>query len=300
VSNTIDDLINETYSYLYAGSRDPLNKLTTTLDTDDTAVVLTYELGSARAGSVLSIGLELLYVWEVANEQSQVLTVERGYLGTTAAAHTAGAMVTINPKFPAVAVFNAINADLDDLSANGLFQVLTTTLTYSAAVQGYDLGSNLEVLEILQVKYDEPGPAQLWPEIKSYKLRRASDTSDFGTGKAIVLYESGNPGTDLRVTLARPFVRFTALGQFISTQSGLPVTAYDIPPLGAAYRLQSVREGQRNFNESQPATRRADEVGAGAQLQAARGLQQLRRDRIRVEAARIRKLWPNRRRMPAS
>jgi hypothetical protein len=224
--------------------------------------------------------------------------VERGYGGTTAATHADGALVTVNPRFSNWNVFNALNADLADLSANGLFQVATLTVTYSAAVQGYNLTSVTDLLEILQVKYDEPGPAKLWPEIKSYKLRRTSDTGDFASGNALVVYEAGNPGADIRVTYAKPFTAFSTMASTISS-TGLPSTAYDIPPYGAAIRLQSAREGQRNFNESQPATRRADEIGLGAQTFPPIGLDRIRRDRIRLETSRLRKYWPTKRRVPA-
>lgn len=299
MSTTSTDLVNETLSYLYAGSRDPYNKLSGSLSAGATSLSLTYDVGAAREGSVLAVDLELMYVWEVTNETSRTLTVQRGYLGSTAATHSDGAMVTVNPKFPAFNVLNAINADLDDLSANGLFQVATVSVTYSSQFQGYDLTSVSDLLEILQVKYDEAGPARLWPEIKSYKLRRSSDTTDFASGNALVVYEPGQDGSAVRITYAKPFTHFTGLAEAITT-TGLPTTAYDIPPMGAAYRLQAVREGQRNFNEAQPSVRRADEIGAGAQLQATRGLAQIRRDRIRVEASRLRKYWPNRRRVPAS
>lgn len=299
MSTTSTDLVNETLSYLHAGNRDPINKVTGALDASTTSVSLAYDLQAARAGAVLSVDLELIYVWEVANEQTKSLVVERGYAGTTAATHLDGALATVNPKFPAYNVLNALNADLDDLSANGLFQVATQAVTYSSAIGGYNLSGTGTILEILQVKYDESGPGKYWPEINNFKLRRASDTTDFSSGNAIVLYQEGQDGAPVRVTYATPFTKFTALAQNISSVTGLPSTANDLPPMGAAYRLQSVREGQRNFNEAQPSPRRGSEVPPGAQLQAARGLSQIRRDRIRVEASRLRKQWPNRKRLPA-
>lgn len=298
MSTTCADLIAETQSYLYSTSRDPLNKLSGSINSSVTSLSLTYELGAARKGSILSVDLELMYIWDVTSEQNNTVTVQRGYANTTAATHADGALVTVDPKFSNFAVFNALNADLDDLSANGLFRVETDVVTYSSAIQGYALSPTSTIIELLQVKYDEAGPAKLWPEIKSYKLRRASDTSDFSSGDAIVVYDAGQDGSDIRVTYAAPFVHFSAVGDTIAS-TGLAVTANDLPPLGATLRLQSMREGQRNFNEAQPATRRASEVPPGAQLQGARGPSQIRRDRIRVEASRLRKAWPSKKRLPA-
>jgi hypothetical protein len=296
MSTTALDLVNETLNHLHATHRDPLNKLSGSLDNSTTTVTLTYDLASIASGAVISIDLELMYVWEVQNAATKTVTVERGYGGTSAAAHDDGAIVTVNPKFSASTVLNRINDDLDDLSANGLFAVETDVVTYSSAIAGYELTPTAGIIEILQVKYDEPGPGKYWPEITNYKLRRASDTTDFASGFAIVLYEGAQSGAPIRVTYAAPFTKFSALSDSIST-TGLAATAYDLPPLGAALRLQATREGQRNFNESQPAPRRASEVPPGAQLQAARGLQQIRRDRIRVESSRLRKAFPTRKRL---
>jgi hypothetical protein len=291
---TSTDLVQETTRYLYSGSRDPQNKVAIDMNDAEENIVLTYDIGAARQGAVLSVDLELMYVWDVVDEAAKTLTVERGYLGSTPAAHSAGALLTVNPKFSQFAILAAINADLDDLSSNGLFREASISVTYSSSVQGYDMTGVEDVTEILQVKYDEPGPGKLWPEIKAYKLRRASSTGDFPSGLALVVYEGGHSGSPLRITYGTIFTKFTALDVDV-TSTGLPSTAYDLPPLGAALRLQYMREGQRNFNEAQPTSRRADEVPQGANLRAAGGIQQLRRERIRDERNALRKIWPNRR-----
>jgi hypothetical protein len=65
----------------------------------DTSVVVTYALEGLRVGQVFEIDSELFYIW-AADTGTKTLTVERGYNGTTAAAHTAGAIVTSQPTFP--------------------------------------------------------------------------------------------------------------------------------------------------------------------------------------------------------
>lgn len=298
MTTTSTNLIDETLRYLYAGARDPMNTLAAAIsDTTGTSVMLTYDLGAAREGSVISIDLELMYVWAVTSEPAKTITVSRAMFGSTAATHASGATVTVNPKFSPFTVLEAINADLDDLSGNGLFKTTTVSQTYSPAVDGYDLTGATGILEILDVKYEETGPSQRWPAIRSWELKRESDTGDFASGIALVLNSAAQPGLPVRITYSAPFTHFTALGQDIATITGLPPTANDIPPLGAALRLQSVREGQRNFNESQPATRRAVEVPPGAQYGATRGLQELRRARIRIEARRLQKYWPRKQKM---
>ncbi|NDB19837.1 MAG: carbohydrate ABC transporter substrate-binding protein, partial [Proteobacteria bacterium] len=43
--------------------------------------------------------------------------VERGYAGTTATSHTAGAIITINPRFPKAQMLDALNQDIDGRKA---------------------------------------------------------------------------------------------------------------------------------------------------------------------------------------
>ena len=78
---------------------------------------------------------------------------------------------------------------------------------------------------------------------------------------------------------------------------GMTTTMEDIPPLGAALRLQGVREGQRNFNETQGDSRRAEEIPVGAQLSSTRGLKDFFDSRIQTELRRLNKLYPYHRRI---
>jgi hypothetical protein len=295
VSTTVNDLIAETERLLYAGSRDAMNVLNGPHDASQTAFTFHYDLGSIQPGAYLSVDLEVVYVVQV-DLIGKSATVIRGMQGSTAATHAADSVVAVNPRFPGFAIFDAVNAELDSLSANGLFQVKNVELSYAAPVAGYDLTSVTDVLEVLRVKYDETGPGQIWPEIIDWELRRDSDTGDFASGYSIII-PYAQPGNAVRVTYAAEFARFTALGQDIETQTGLPDTAHDLPPLGAALRLQSVREGQRNVNELQSDTRRAQEVPPSANFNAARPYEALRMRRIREEARRLRRDWPLRRRV---
>jgi hypothetical protein len=291
------DLVSEAESYLYATARDPLNKLSTSIDADDETLAFDFELGGIAAGSFVAIDLELFYIWQVSSAPSRQVNVARAQRGSIATNHTAGAMVYVNPKFSKFAMFTAVNADLGDLSApnNGLFAEGVVTLTYNPAIIGYDLAGVTDLIEVLEVKYDDTGPQKEWPIIRRWELRRDSATSDFSSGLALAIYEDAQPGRPIRVTYSKPFAPFVNLTDDLAV-SGLPATASDIPPLGAALRLQSMREGQRNFNESQGDSRRAAEVPVGAQLAGVRGPAGLRMSRIAAERSRLRKKWPYRRR----
>lgn len=296
---TCQNLIDETKRYLFAGQREPLAQISGSVGTSDTSINLTNAPGALQAGSYLSVDLEIMYVWSISGGGASA-TVQRGMLGSTAATHNNGALVTVNPKFPDFAIFQALNSDLDALSSprNGLYRLGEVTFTYNAAIYGYDLTGVTGLIDVLRVRYNMPGPWRLWPEVRSWAVKRQSDTSIFPSGYQLLLYEPAWPGRDVRVEYASRFTHFAATSDDVTT-TGLPVTAYDLPPLGAALRLSGVRETQRNFNESQGDTRRAGEIPPNAQTAGMRALQLLRDDRIRTEAGLLLRQYPPRRRNTA-
>jgi hypothetical protein len=289
------DLVEETRRHLMSGQRDNLNQLLN--DVNDTATTLnfTYDLNQVQAGAYVAVDLEIVYVWEV-NTSGKTATVQRAMLGTTAAAHTAPVLTYANPRFPTFSIFQAINNDLDDLCSptNGLFAVATTDITYDAAVGGYNLDvTSLD--SILRVTAKFPGSRE-WDTVTKFQLSRNADTADFASGYSLELFGAGVPGYDVRVTYSKPFTHFAALTDNV-TVSGLPATAYDLPPLGAAMRLTGVREVARNAFDAMPDSRRADEVRTSAQMQAMQAVTILRHQRVRAEADRLLSDYPPRRRV---
>ena len=109
-------VIDRTLRQLLSGTVEARNLLTTTLTSVSTSVVVTYPLEGLRTGQVLEIDSELMYIWAT-DVPTKTLTVQRGFNGTTAAAHTAGAIITVNPRFPRAQVLESINDELADLSS---------------------------------------------------------------------------------------------------------------------------------------------------------------------------------------
>lgn len=289
---TTADLINETKRYLLSTYSEPLNKLNGAHDAATTTLTFVYDIGSIRAGSYLSIDLEIVYVWSVSGTAA---TVERGVQGSTAASHNDGTVVTINPKFPDFSILQAINTDLRDLSGRGLFKVGEVEFTFIAGTYGYDMQGVTSLISGIDARYDPPGREKDWPQLRQWKIRRNSDTADFPSGFAFVLSEEAHPGRAVRVTYSAPYSELSTLTDDVLTVSGLQAEGHDIVSLGAAFRLNTVREVQRNFNEAQPNPRRSEEVRGGDILNASRGLMQLREQRINSLRTLLNKQYPNRR-----
>ena len=288
--STAGALLDRVSRQLLSGTVEERNKLAATVDSDDTSFVMSYDLAGLRAGTVFEIGTELCYVWE-ASTGSKTLVVERGYLGTTAAAHSAGDIAVINPRFPKAQMLDALNQDIDDLSspANGLFRVITQDVSYNGSDRQVNLTSATSVIDLIDVRLRYL--ADDFPVIRRVRLQRDLPTADFASGFALVFDESVMAGT-LRVRYKAPFTRVSSTSSDIQSVAFVPVSMEDILELGVMQRILSSREVKRNFIESQGDTRRSDEVPPGAMRDSFTNVQRLRRERIVAEAAKLARQYP--------
>lgn len=287
---TVAQIINRTHRQLLSGVVEERNKLASALTATATSVVLTYEVGGVRAGSVIEIESEQMYVWSVV-ESSKTATVERGFNGTVAATHASGVVVTVGPRFPRAQILEALNDELADLSSpmNGLFQVKVLDLQYNGSDRQVNLPAVANIIDLLEVRYRDKSDD--YKKVNKISLLRNMPTKDFGSSMALQFDQDVKNG-DVRVTYKAPFNRVTTESDNVQTIAGFPEPAEDILIIGAQIRLMSPREMKRNFTESQGDTRRAEEVTAGAVSGSITNLLRMRRDRITAEAARLARQYP--------
>ena len=288
--STAGAVITRASRQLLSGTVEERNKLATTVTSAETSIVLSYDLGGFREGSVIEIDSELMYVW-TATSATKTLVVERAYDGTTAAAHTAGAVTVVNPRFPRQQMLDALNADLDDLSStvNGLFRVVAQDISYNGTSRQINLTSASGVIDLLDVRLRYL--ATDFPVIRNVRLQRNLPTADFASGIAIVFDEAVMAGT-LRVVTKREFTRVTAEANDMQSVAFLPASCEDIVEMGVILRMMNGREIKRNFIESQGDTRRSEEVPPGSTRDSLTNIQRLRRERITAEAARLKQQYP--------
>ena len=135
MSSNISGLIDRVYrEYL-----EPMDDVTsyTTLDTGVNDSITTLEFAGALltqeeedamdAGTIIECDTELMRCVSLDTVNNQV-TVVRGVRGTTAAAHTAGALIKIAPPFPRQVVFDAVKDQINNLFPT-LFAVDTQSIT---------------------------------------------------------------------------------------------------------------------------------------------------------------------------
>ena len=286
---TAGQLIDRVNSELLAGTVEERNKLAASTDSSQTDIEMTYSLGSLRENTVFQIGTELMYVWEV-NTTSKTATVDRGYGGTTAAAHTIGDIATVSPRFPRHQILNGLNADLADLSSpmNGLFQMKTVDVSYNGSDRMVNLTGVTEIIDLYDVRYRYLNDD--YPIVRNVRLLRDMPVSDFASG-FVLAFDAPVRAGSVRVLYKAPYTAFATEADTVADAGGTS-SLDDLLILGAQIRVMAGREVKRNFTESQGDTRRAEEVPAGAVGGSILNLQRLRRDRIQAEAARLNRQYP--------
>ena len=288
--STVGTVVDRTLRQLMSGAVEERNKTISAVTATATSISMQYELAGMRPGGVIQIDNELMYVWELTSGSKSV-TVERGWNGTTAASHAAGAIVTVDPKFPRAQILEAINAELDDLSSpvNGLFQIKSLEVNYNGTSSMVNLSTADKIIDLISVSVRYL--ADDYPKIRRCRLIRDLPNDDFNSGYAIRLDEEARAGRMIVVYKA-PFTNITADTQNLQNIAGIPASCEDILMMGAQIRLISPREMKRNFTESQGDTRRAEEVPFGAVTGSVNQIIRMRRDRIISEAAKLKRQYP--------
>jgi hypothetical protein len=284
---TTADLLAEVRRYLSepSGLRNKVDTHT------GTVMSFQYPLKNIQAGARLAAGLQTFYVWDT-NEGTQSADVEviQG-ASTTVPTDTT---VRVSPRNTDFDLLAATNDALTALSSRGLFQVKAIELPFSYTLTGYDLPGATDIESIYEVLQATPGPHKDWQRIHPTKLRfdRTADPTDFPSGQALNVWQTGYQGYEMRVIYKAPFGQLTTLTDDVPTVAGLPATAVDLVALGAAINVMSGREIARNDTTVQGDTRRAAEVPAGAVANSVNGLRALYQQRLQDEVARLYRRYP--------
>lgn len=168
-------------------------------------------------GTIVEVGSELMLVRSV-DAGSNVATVVRGWLNSTAETHSAGDPIFVNPRVNRDDVLDIINDCLTKIYPT-IYKVATVTHTYSTSIIGYNMPANAD--KILAIQYEANSSQNQWSHIGDYEFHQNMDTNDFAGGNAVMIKASMPSAADIRVTYAEPFVRFSAESQDMTTVAGL-------------------------------------------------------------------------------
>ena len=261
LNNMIDEVSMNLSGYTLTQDRSTYLKTAVTTTTSSSASPTSLSLGSTDnvGKGIVEIDEELLWIdtYDRVGNTATVAPYGRGYLGTTAATHSADAKVTISPTFPRFTIKRAINDTVNALGAS-IFAAATTTITSNAAVAAFrlptlvtynDTRDSLNIRNILSVAYQSIGASKEWIPIRSWRLDNNANTTAFTSGQTISIYDLVPSGRTIQIvyskdptvfttTIDATYTTLTAINnQDFATITGLPESCKDLTILGATYRL---------------------------------------------------------------
>lgn len=212
------------------------------------------------AGAIIDAAFELMYVKSFT---SPTATVIRGYLGTTAVSGTTSTILRVNPRFPSIAILDAITDELRSWDER-LFTVEKESIDF----EGYDTSVLASPTKApYRLLYIRPRPytdIDVRTRISDATLNRSQNTSQFSTGYSIQIRTPIGVPTTVDVAYAVPFTLtgLTSSSDLVATH-GLAESMLEILKWGALARLVAGKEASRldpqNYNrpdveQSLPAT----------------------------------------------
>ena len=286
LANMIDEVLINLAGYTFQQDRAThlTTAVTTTTSTSASPLILSLGSTDSVGKGILEIDEELLWVdsFDRVANTATVSPYGRGYLGTTAATHTADAKVTISPTFPRFSVKRAINDTIRSLGAS-IFAVKSTSFTFNAAQSTYGF-NNLDIKNILTVSWEDIGPSKEWRPLRRWDFDSTADATAWGAGaQTITLGEAPISGRTVRVVYAGDPTAFTTNAQVYTTQTGLPESTRDVVILGAAYRLLTFLDPARASQVSPQADETDSKRPYGASQSATKQLYALYTQRLNEE-----------------
>ena len=299
MTTTLNDLINEVQINLagYTYQQDRATHLTsavTTLTSSSTSPTV-LSLGSTEnlGKGMVEIDEELMWIdsFDRIANTATVSPYGRGYLGTTAATHTADTKVSISPTYPRYAIKRAINDTINAIGAT-IWAAKVTTFTYNPAVTTYDF-DGLNIQNILTVMWESVGPSKEWIPVRRWTWDSKADATAFGaTAQTITIGDFITPGRTVKVVYGTDPVPFTTNVQDFATQTGLPESCKDVIILGASYRLLTYLDPARAAQVSPQADETDSKRPYGASQSATKQLYALYTQRLTEETQRQQAQYP--------
>ena len=295
LSNLIDEVSINLAGYTYQQDRAThLTSAVTTLTSSSTSPTVLYLGSTDNLGKgIVEVDEELMWVdsFDRVANTATVSPYGRGYLGTTAATHTADSKVSISPTFPRYVVKRAINDTINAIGSS-IYAAKVTTFTFNAAQTTYDF-DGLNIQNILSISWQSVGPSLEWIPVRRWSWDSKADETAFGaTAQTVTIGDYITPGRTVKIVYATDPVPFTTNAQDFSTQTGLPDSCKDVIVLGASYRLLTFLDPARAAQVSP----QADETDAkrpyGASQTATNQLYALYTQRLNEETARQQSFYP--------
>lgn len=282
---TMQDSVKSTLDRLNGGRVGLLGMLAADLTTSDDMMELVNPVPNVAVGTVVSVGLETLYVTRVVDAGKKFEFMRIGSYGEDVPVST---LVRFSPAQTNADVFERLAFEIKAMSSptTGIYQVFAVDNAMNYTDGAYYLPpGTASPIRVLAVRGLEHGQDR-WHDLNGWVW-----LADRG---AVQFYSQSQDYSLVRVLYAMPFTTPTSLDDDLDTL-GLHPTIYDIPVLGACANLALGLEGRRINPTSQGDPRRAGEISMTAGSSLAREFRRAQADRILEESSRLMALYPWRR-----
>lgn len=266
MSSFVDRALLELQGPSAIGAHAVMSSTLTAVTTPATFTVV--NAGQINVSDLVEVGAELMLVTAKTSDATPVITVSRGYYGSTVTTHASGDVATINPAYPRVRVAEAVRRSFSTLESMGL--PLTSTGTYQR-VAGYRRvllpASTRDVLRVSYIATDGR-----WVDIPQWDFIDDVPTALYSTGKILKVPSFVADDDSLQVTVRVPY-RWSnhptppVEADTISILEG----AEELPSIFAAAWLIGAREITRQQVERSEEWNQAEPGRGGVSLSLLRG-----------------------------
>lgn len=285
---TIDQAIRRVRRRVRGSQREIFDQLGTTINTSETEITFEFGDRGPGAGGYFEINGELFYC--VTQDDTEIVAI-RAMDGSTAAGHTAGDLISIDPNPSWHEVSDALLTATRNLKTAAVYRTSDEDLAFDTN-QSYQPGTLTDVLGIL-------GRGRVVPsgDIAKQALELDLDwVVDYdndlggsaGYGFRIPRNQIMSESVTVNVTVARKFdVSTWASATDLVTIVGLTETLVDAIIYQAAAEILRAQEAMRARTDAHSASRSSDEVQATQLLTLAREYDSEAQSKIAEEAQRL-------------
>lgn len=271
----------------YVRDQELSTHLTAPADADDLTLTVN-DTGVMSRGRV-QIDDELIWVDSVDRNGSTVTLPPygRGVDGSTAASHTVGTRVIMQPLYPRKMVMDTINQCVQAMGVH-LFGSAEVEFTPADHTFVYEMPSATRDVIAVKLLDDEGNVARL----RDWTFDPKAPLSSAATGKALYLYNNWLHGVDTIVAsyISNPVLFATPSSDFSTTL--LPATSEDVLTMLAASRLLASAESYNLQTRSIEANVIDTRIQPGQAVAQSKYLYQLAQQRLQEEREQLLKRTP--------
>lgn len=241
--------------------------LLTGINSSDITLTMTTTMpAGVTEGVLLGVGTEMMLVVS-ANHSANTVTVIRAFQDTTAAAHVAGSLIDISPRFSLVDIVEAMRGEMMAWGSQ-LYYPVSETFTVSPEQQTLELPlawvNMLGLLNVIQS--DVSGDITTWPRVACKFIRGDAATFDGASTSGLLLRFTEPIRSGLVYAVAAMPYGYLTMNDDDDLTDDLYLTPgmIDLLEFGAKRRVMADELSGRLARHAQDEARRAEETPLGS------------------------------------